>query len=128
MAFLLSDDASFVNGAVVPVDGGRSALGLDPEARDSALTQRVARAEVRPGTLSCVYVIISGPPAAGKSTGARLLAPELALPVIAKDVIKQALMDVLGLPDGVEESHGLGRVRTQGRSPRRFDACVDLRR
>lgn len=29
---LLSDDASFINGAVIPVDGGRSALGLDPEA------------------------------------------------------------------------------------------------
>ncbi len=28
---LLSDEASFVNGAIVPVDGGRSALGRDPE-------------------------------------------------------------------------------------------------
>jgi NAD(P)-dependent dehydrogenase (short-subunit alcohol dehydrogenase family) len=32
VAHLLSADASFVNGAVVPVDGGRAALGLDPEA------------------------------------------------------------------------------------------------
>lgn len=31
---LLSADASFVTGAVVPVDGGRAALGHDPEARD----------------------------------------------------------------------------------------------
>ncbi|WP_089158091.1 SDR family NAD(P)-dependent oxidoreductase [Micromonospora sp. NBS 11-29] len=33
VAFLLSARASFVNGATLPVDGGRAALGLDPEAR-----------------------------------------------------------------------------------------------
>jgi NAD(P)-dependent dehydrogenase (short-subunit alcohol dehydrogenase family) len=31
VAHLLSADAAYVNGAVVPVDGGRSVLGLDPE-------------------------------------------------------------------------------------------------
>lgn len=35
---LLSADASFVTGAIVPVDGGRSALGNDPEARDVTAT------------------------------------------------------------------------------------------
>src|SRR5215208_6692714 len=34
VAYLLSDDASFINGATVPVDGGRSVLARDPEARD----------------------------------------------------------------------------------------------
>ncbi len=32
IVYLLSDDASFINGASVPVDGGRSVLARDPEA------------------------------------------------------------------------------------------------
>ena len=31
VAYLLSDEASFVNGAILPVDGGRSVVGRDPE-------------------------------------------------------------------------------------------------
>lgn len=35
---LVSEDAAFVTGAVLPVDGGRAALGHDPEARDVTAT------------------------------------------------------------------------------------------
>ncbi|MEU8814875.1 SDR family oxidoreductase [Actinoplanes sp. NPDC048796] len=31
VAFLLSDQAAFISGAIIPVDGGRSAVGRDPE-------------------------------------------------------------------------------------------------
>ncbi len=31
VAYLLSDRASFISGVTLPVDGGRAALGLDPE-------------------------------------------------------------------------------------------------
>ena len=34
VSFLLSDASAFVNGTVLPVDGGRAARGEDPEARD----------------------------------------------------------------------------------------------
>lgn len=34
VAYLLSNDASFITGVTLPVDGGRSILGLDPEAHD----------------------------------------------------------------------------------------------
>jgi NAD(P)-dependent dehydrogenase (short-subunit alcohol dehydrogenase family) len=34
VAHLLSDDASFINGVTLPVDGGRSVLARDPEAHD----------------------------------------------------------------------------------------------
>jgi NAD(P)-dependent dehydrogenase (short-subunit alcohol dehydrogenase family) len=33
VAYLLSDQATFITGAVVPIDGGRSVLGHDPETR-----------------------------------------------------------------------------------------------
>jgi predicted kinase len=56
-----------------------------------------------------VYVLVSGPPASGKSTLAPELAVGLRLPLIAKDTIKDALMSVLPVPD-VEASRLIGRA------------------
>ena len=33
VAFLLAEESSFITGTVLPVDGGRAVLGIDPEAR-----------------------------------------------------------------------------------------------
>jgi predicted kinase len=43
-------------------------------------------------------VLVTGPPAAGKTTVARPLARCLALPLIGKDTIKEALFDAMGRP------------------------------
>jgi predicted kinase len=46
-----------------------------------------------------LVVVVTGPPAAGKTTVARELAARLRLPLIAKDTIKEALFDGLGTGD-----------------------------
>lgn len=56
------------------------------------------------------FVLVAGWPAAGKSTLARALATELGLPLLAKDEIKEALMDGLGYPATVAQSRRLGRA------------------
>jgi predicted kinase len=56
-----------------------------------------------------LFVVVSGPPASGKSTLAPVLATRLDLPLIAKDTIKDALMSVLPVPD-VEASRQIGRA------------------
>lgn len=56
-----------------------------------------------------MHVVVSGPPASGKSTVAVALARELDLPLIAKDTIKAGLVEVLGA-SGLEQSRQLGRA------------------
>ena len=46
-----------------------------------------------------LLVVVTGPPAAGKTTVARELAARLRLPLIEKDTIKEALFDGLGTGD-----------------------------
>ena len=49
-----------------------------------------------------MYVVVTGPPASGKSTLTRVLAAELGWPLLAKDTIKAGLVESLGAegPDG----------------------------
>ena len=57
-----------------------------------------------------MFVLVAGPPGSGKSTLAAPLASELRLPLLAKDAIKDALIEVLGAPTTVEDSRELGRA------------------
>lgn len=57
-----------------------------------------------------VFVLVAGWPGSGKSTVATALAAELGLPLLSKDVVKEALMDALGRPESVAESRRLGRA------------------
>lgn len=54
-------------------------------------------------------ILVSGPPAAGKTTLARRLAAEFSLPLINKDGIKELLFDKVGTSD-YAWSQSLGRT------------------
>ncbi|HXM53747.1 MAG TPA: AAA family ATPase [Candidatus Dormibacteraeota bacterium] len=54
-------------------------------------------------------MVLSGPPGSGKTTMALPLARALGLPLIAKDTVKEALMDNLGV-DRLERSRQLGQA------------------
>ena len=56
-----------------------------------------------------VLLLVSGPPAAGKTTLARRLAAEFGLPLINKDGIKELLFDMVGTHD-YAWSQNLGRA------------------
>lgn len=64
-------------------------------------------------------IIILGPPASGKTTLARRLAGELAIPVLCKDDVKEALFETLGAPD---------RAWSRGYSEAAFQAVLRVAR
>ena len=74
---------------------------------DAADRYRFVRS--RRGCAAGTHLVVSGPPASGKSTLAPQVAASLGLPLVAKDTIKDALMSVLGVAD-IEASRQLGRA------------------
>jgi predicted kinase len=60
-------------------------------------------------------VLVTGPPASGKTTLARPLASHLGLPLLGKDTIKEALFDALGVGDRAW-SRRLGGARATSES------------
>lgn len=56
-----------------------------------------------------LLILVSGPPAAGKTTLARRLVGEFSLPLVNKDGIKELLFDTVGTRD-YEWSQSLGRA------------------
>lgn len=56
------------------------------------------------------FVLVGGWPGSGKTTLARALTAELDCDYLAKDEVKEALMDQLGPPETVPDSRRLGRA------------------
>ena len=63
-----------------------------------------------PTAIKSLFVLVGGWPGSGKTTVAGALAGEMKLPLLAKDMIKEALADALGRPADVAESQRLGRA------------------
>ena len=59
---------------------------------------------------SPLLVVVTGPPAGGKTSVAERLARDLRLPLVAKDAFKETLADALGAPADDEASQRLGEA------------------
>jgi predicted kinase len=86
---------------------GRRAYLPDRDAPNIGGVRDLTAASLPVGEL---FVLVVGLPGSGKSTLAAALAGEMRLPLLAKDEIKEALMDGLGRPQTVAESQRLGRA------------------
>jgi glucokinase len=83
-------------------DGGRRVTDTDPGTRSVIAVRTRAGAVARHADPVRIAVIVNGPPGSGKSTLAADLAVSLGLPLLAKDAIKETLLDVVGYVDRAE--------------------------
>ena len=83
------------------------------DAKSEVVADIMSRAARRTPSMAGVFVLVSGPPASGKTTVATGLAPLLGLPLLAKDTLKEALLDGLDIQE-VAASRTLGRVASDG--------------
>src|SRR3984957_20571315 len=86
--------------------GGAVRVGSASPGSEPGVTMPSGRSQPAQGW----FVLIAGWPGSGKSTLGAALAAELGLPLLAKDEIKEALMEGLGLPDTVAASRRLGKA------------------
>ena len=71
--------------------------------RRRARAYRCSVPEMQPAFDPPLLVVVTGPPATGKSTVAEELATRLRVPFISKDLLKEALYDTFGYGDDLEE-------------------------
>lgn len=85
---------------------GERDMGMPP-----STAQALQAAQPRQATQPCRILVITGLPGVGKTTLARLLARRYGLPLLAKDTIKEPLLDVLeGAPPDRERSRLLSNA------------------
>src|SRR4051812_25818175 len=88
-----------------------------------------------------ILIVVSGPPASGKTTVARELGSRLSVPLLSKDDIKETLFDTIGSDDALSERlegaavallfQTVERLLDAGHSPvveSDFDTSSDTRR
>ena len=73
------------------------------------------------------FVVVNGPPGSGKTTISADLAERLGLPLFAKDAIKEALADHLGVIDADESISSTGQPPATGAIVSSFQSSSSVR-